>query len=169
MSELSFGPETVRPFGDGIVLAHEVLGERETALRQYIGSIVLRVAGGEELRGANEQPYHSLLDGIKHAKEGEPVAVQMVMSNVMTDTIERTIKAGYISDRVKMEIGQDGELSQHGQSYKSVQANSLRLYYGNALMFNRTKAEMRNAYRLQELIKNKPSPATPDSSPTSRK
>ncbi len=152
MGELLIGSEKARPLGNGTVLAHEVLGERDTVLKQYIGNVALGVVYGEELQVTNEQPYNSLLDGIKHAKEGEPSAVKMVMANVITDMIERTIKAGYISDRVRMEIGRDGELSQYGQSYLSVQANSLRSSYGHDLMFSRTKAEARNAYRLQELI-----------------
>lgn len=152
MGELLIGPEKARPFNGGSVLVQEVLGERDALFRQYVGAIASSVVAGHEIKVSHDQPYSSLLEGIRYAKEGEPAAIKMVMANAKTDMIERTIKAGYISDSVKMEIGPDGFLSQYGQSYLSVQANSLRSTHGHDLMFDRTKAEARNAYRLQELI-----------------
>lgn len=113
------------------------------------GSVVLN----ETVVLDDQQPYHSLLEGIKKAAQGDNLAYQLVKANVASDVIERTIKAGFITPKIHLDINQDGSLSQYGQSYLSIQANSLLHSKHHEVMRSRTEAEARNAFRLEEMAR----------------
>ena len=96
------------------------------------------------------QPIESLHDAIQKATEGDPVARRMVETNVRTDVIERTIKAGHVL-KVDLHVDEAGEILQHGQNIESVQANSLRYVSNSWQMRERTEAEATNAFRIAQL------------------
>lgn len=95
------------------------------------------------------RPIESLYDAIQLAAEGDPMAYDMVQTNVRTDVIERTIKAGHVI-KVDLHVNEAGIIQQHGQSMESVQANSLRLASSMWQMRERTEAEATNAFRIKE-------------------
>ncbi len=116
---------------------------------QFIGAVAL----GEnvitsEVRSAKAW---SLQDAIHEAANGNHEARKMTETNVKTDVVERTLKAGHVID-VPMEIGRDGEIRQYGQSAADIQANSLRFATKDPQMRARTEVETRNMFRIQEAL-----------------
>jgi len=97
-----------------------------------------------------EVRFMSLKEAISEAAAGNKTARRMVETNVRTDVIERTIKAGHIL-RVELETDQHGAVLQHGQTMESVQANTLRYASDVPEMRSRTQAETRNSYRIENL------------------
>jgi hypothetical protein len=97
------------------------------------------------------QPIESLYDAIQLAAEtGSEEAYSMIRTNVAADVVERTIKAGHITE-VELHVDEAGRIQQFGQSMEMVQANSLRLMAdGSPQMLERTKAEALNTFRIQE-------------------
>jgi hypothetical protein len=106
-----------------------------------------------EIVELDDYSCRSLLDGINKAASGDEEAYQLVKANVASDVIERTIKAGFITSKVQMNIGCDGSLSQHGQSYLTIQANSLLQAKNHPVMRSRTESEARNAFRMEEMVR----------------
>lgn len=98
-----------------------------------------------------EKPIESLFDAIRRAAEGDKQAEKVIELNARTDVIERTIKVGHVMDPVPLFINEQGKVVQHGQSYDSIQANSLRHAAENPIMRARTEAEARNAFRTERL------------------
>jgi len=140
---LEFSPE--------VVLVPDLKGDlliRHRAAR-FIGQSIV----GREVELNDGQPRHSLLDGLNQAVSGDHQARKMVEANVMSDVLERTIKCGFVTDKVHLSLEEDGSLSQHGQGYLSVQANSLAQARSHPIMLERTKAESRNAFRLEDLAR----------------
>lgn len=88
----------------------------------------------------------SLHDAIQKAAEGNPEARRLVESNVRTDIMERTRKAGHVN-REPLMVDEAGRIQQFGQSLESVQANSIRYAANTGQMFNRTRAEAANTFR----------------------
>lgn len=101
----------------------------------------------------SDEPVKSenLRDGIHWAAWGNSEARRMIETDVLTDMIERTIKSGHVM-KVGIEIGQDGELLQHGQRLKSVYAMALRHASESWQIEERTKAETRNGFRIKDLL-----------------
>jgi hypothetical protein len=97
----------------------------------------------------NVDPIESLYEGIKRGANRDPEAIKMVKTNARTDVIERTIKAGHVMS-VDLMVDENGKIRQHGQSMDSVQANSLRFAASSKQMRERTEAETRNAFRIEE-------------------
>ena len=126
----------------------EVLDERQTLDQtiRFAGSVLVERAVELE----EEAPVNSLMEALKLASQGDETAVNLVRADVATDLMERTIKAGFVSTS-RMEINADGQLVQYGQSYRSVQANSLR-YSAHPVMRERVWAETKNYFRLEKLI-----------------
>ncbi len=126
----------------------EVLDERQTLDQtiRFAGSVLVE----QLVELAENAPANSLMDALRLARQGDQRAVSLVRANVATDLMERTIKAGFVSIS-KMEITKDSQLFQHGQSYRSVQANSLR-YTSQPVMRERVWAETKNYFRLEKLI-----------------
>lgn len=121
---------------------------REKAAR-FIGKIATEENGYVESIQPNSS-ISSLHEAIQRASEGDPTALSMVETNVKTDVIERTIKAGHVMTPVPLSIMPDGSIMQYGQSIKSIQANSLRYAAEHPVMRQRTEAEARNAFRIEE-------------------
>lgn len=116
----------------------------------FIGSVLC----GQEakLTPAEHQPAtkptESLYDALKLIEQRhDPEALEMVRMNVLTDRVERQIKAGHIGQKIALHEDENGRIQQFGQSIESVQANSLRQASPN--MLPRVKAEARNAFRIQ--------------------
>jgi hypothetical protein len=114
---------------------------------RFIGAVAL----GEE-RGnieSNGVEQYSLMNAIHAAAEGDPTAQKLVETNVHTDVVERTIKSGHIL-KVSLETNEAGQILQHGQTAESIQANSLRFAADSWQMRERTEAETRNMFRIDE-------------------
>ena len=127
--------------------------EAESAIRSKVAWLAGSLAMNEAVNLNINQPFNSLYDGIKQAALGDPLAYQLVQTNVTTDVIERTIKAGFVLPKVHLDIGLDGSLSQNGQGYLTIQANSLAQTKHHPIMRARTEAEARNAFRIEELAR----------------
>lgn len=128
--------------------------DRRERAAQFIGNVLIE----HETADAHEahlfvQPIESLFDAVQKAAEGDQQAYRMVETNVKTDVIERTMKAGHINS-VNLMVDAAGRIQQHGQSMESVQANSLRFAADNWQMRERTEAETRNSFRIQELYED---------------
>jgi hypothetical protein len=98
-------------------------------------------------------PLESLHEAVQAAAEGNEQAMKLIETNVKTDVVERTIKSGHVMS-VDLMVDEAGKIRQHGQSLDSVQANSLRYAANSRQMRERTEAETRNAFRIEELYKN---------------
>lgn len=108
------------------------------------------VATGAEAEIIHEtgQPM-SLSESICRAANGDFEALQSVCTNVRSDVIERSIKKGHVT-KVVQRVDAEGHILQHGQSGRSIQANSLRFASQNPKMLPRTKAETRNLFRIED-------------------
>lgn len=111
------------------------------------------VRGAVELPATSETSTTSLLDALRLARGGDPVARRLVETNVRTDMVERSIKAGHIME-VELDVDADGHVSQYGQTNEAIQANSLRFAGKNLQMRERTEAETRNMYRIEQLLQH---------------
>jgi hypothetical protein len=89
------------------------------------------------------------MDAIQRAAEGNVEAYNMILTNVRTDVVERTLKAGHITE-VPLEVTGAGEMLQYGQTAADIQANSLRFAANSPQMRERTEAETRNMFRITE-------------------
>jgi hypothetical protein len=127
-------------------MAEDSLTRAKTA--SFIGSVL---SGNYLETKYIEKPTNSLFEAIQKAYHGDAEAYKMIETNVRTDAVERTIKTGIVMDKVSVVRGEDGQPMQHGQSFASIQANSLRLMAGHSVMESRTKAEARNAFRIPAL------------------
>lgn len=122
-----------------------------TQAAEFIGAVTM----GHEVDFAPEtiSPIESLYDAVIMAAEGNKTALEMVKTNVRTDVIERTIKAGHIM-KVDLMVDEAGQIMQHGQSIKSVHANSLLFASNSWQMRERTEAETTNAFSIQRLYED---------------
>ncbi len=115
---------------------------------QFIGSCL----ADREMRLGDEshldkEPIESLYDAIQKAAEGDDGARSMVKMNVATEAIELTQKVKHINV-ISQDIDQASRIRQHGQSQRSIQANSIRYVSGNEKMRPRVSAEVRNSFRV---------------------
>ncbi len=99
------------------------------------------VVGKDAERPIIERPesvsyYTTLLDALKSAAIGDKRATKNVWTNVMTDTVERTIKAGHVIS-VELETNEQGAIKQYGQYMDDVHSNSLRRTDTNTVMWDR--------------------------------
>ncbi len=92
----------------------------------------------------------SLWGAIRHARTGDPEADALIYANAKSDVIERSIKAGMVT-KVDMEVN-GNRVVQHGQNYRSVLVNSLKYMDYNPIVRRRTKAEVRNGFRMEKLL-----------------
>lgn len=94
----------------------------------------------------------TLQEAIERAKQGDPVAVKFLDTNILSDMLERSVKAGLVIETF-VETLPNGETFQHGQTGDQTQANSL-LYASNSWQIReRTEAETRNKFRIDMLHK----------------
>lgn len=136
-----------------VIKVPEIAGDVELRNRaaEFIGQAVLRSTAYRETKYIEDS--YSLMDAIHAAAEGSVEAYEMVRNNVSTDMIERTLKSGHIT-KVKLQVNNMGEIVQHGQTAADIQKNSLRYASNYAQMRERTEAEVRNMYRLEEAYKH---------------
>lgn len=109
------------------------------------------VGGAAEIEYTRQTDETSLMEAIHRAREGDPIARRMVEANVRSDAIERTIKAGHVMKKVKLEVNGRGQVLQYGQTAESIQINSLRYASQAPQIRERTEPEVRNMYRIEEL------------------
>lgn len=134
-------------------LAPIELASSEQEIANRVASLAGRLALRDSLTIDDNYPISSLAEAIKSAAQGDDQAVQLIKANVSTDVIERTIKAGFVSPKMHADIGSDGSISQYGQSYLTIQANSLVQSQNHLIMKKRTESEARNALRIEELAR----------------
>ncbi len=146
------GPRFVEPLPD-IVLVPEMASDDLTRRRaaRFIGAIVTNSSVELVESPSIEHPIESLFDGLQRAAEGDQEAKAMVYMNASTDAIERTLKSGHVGKKVPLMIDEQGKIQQFGQSFETINANSLRFASGNPTMRARTEAETRNAFRIEQL------------------
>lgn len=92
----------------------------------------------------------SLHEALQRASAGDEIARQLITTNVRTDVVERTIKAGHIMT-VGLEVDVQGKVWQHGQTMDSIQANTLTFASDQPAMRRRSEAEVRNSFRIENL------------------
>ncbi|MDB5170798.1 MAG: hypothetical protein JWO35_492 [Candidatus Saccharibacteria bacterium] len=90
----------------------------------------------------------SLYEKIHSAANGDEEARKLIYINVLSDMVERSIKAGIVME-VPLEVDESNTVSQFGQSLESVNANTLLYASANKKMLARSKAEARNAFRIK--------------------
>ncbi|HSX23881.1 MAG TPA: hypothetical protein VLE74_02160 [Candidatus Saccharimonadales bacterium] len=119
--------------------------QRAKRLMRANGSLAV---AGELPKKSDQHPgiSHNLLEGIRLAAAGDANGINMVDQNIEADYIERSFKAGSITEVDLRADGQNG-LGQHGQSLDSVNGNSLRFVGRTWQMRERLQAEARNKYR----------------------
>jgi hypothetical protein len=96
--------------------------------------------------------FGSLHEALPRAYTGDEIARQLITTNVRTDVIERTIKAGHIMT-VDLEVDGNGKIWQHGQAMNSIQANTLAYASDQPTMRQRSEAEVRNSFRIENLLR----------------
>ena len=112
---------------------------------RFIGSVLLEES--VELENTVRQDL-SLLDALHEARNGNEQARKMVQINAATDVMERTFKAGHVTE-VILEQDDNGTLFQYGQSMQEVYANSFRYMDPSPQMHKRLEAEALNGHRIQ--------------------
>lgn len=95
----------------------------------------------------------SLLEAAKWARTGDRTARKVVETNVLTDLIERSIKAGHVMS-VDLEVTADDKVMQHGQLMDDVHVNALRFASELPQMRGRAEAETRNGARIEVAQQN---------------
>lgn len=118
--------------------------QRAKRLMRASGS--LAVVGALPEKNLESGASHSLLAAIHLAAAGDADAINMIDQNVEADYIERSFKAGAITE-VDLQTSDQTGLGQHGQSLDSVNSNSLRFVGRIRQMRERLAAEARNKYR----------------------
>ncbi|MEO6760783.1 MAG: hypothetical protein ABI220_00185 [Candidatus Saccharimonadales bacterium] len=154
-SELDEQPEPCREVED--YLQQEASEFRQLGLerisRAKAEKFIGMVATGAEVEVGithDKTPRNtSLLDSIRAAASGDQEALRSVTLNVKTDFMERSIKAGHVT-QINQSVDSSGHIEQHGQTGQSIQANSLRYTTKNPKMRPRVEAETRNLFRLEE-------------------
>ena len=126
-------------------LAADVFTRHQAA--RFIGRVALEpnVAVAPEVSRVG-----SLHEALQRARAGDDTARQLITTNVRTDVVERTIKAGFIM-AVALEVDSQGKVWQHGQTMDSIQANTLTYATDQPAMRRRSEAEVRNSFRIENL------------------
>ena len=108
---------------------------------RFIGHIASQSVIETNAALAEAEPHTSLYEAMKTGNR------DLVRANTDTNMIEIAFKAGFVMD-VTLTEDENGHTHQHGQSTKSVQANNLMHGTTSGPMFERSKAETRNTFRL---------------------
>ncbi len=123
---------------------HEAL-VRTDELYRRIGSLTLTAE-------RTHTPTMSLFEATKRAAEGDQGSRKLLVANARTDYTERMIKAGHVM-KVHQEVNAAGQIIQHGQTAEQVQENTLRYANKNPHIVSRTRAETKNAYTIEGLLR----------------
>ena len=97
---------------------------------------------------ASKSRSASLLEAAQRARIGDKTARKVVETNVLTDLIERSIKAGHVMS-VDLEVNSANKVVQHGQLMDDVHINALRFASEKPQMRGRAEAETRNGVRIE--------------------
>lgn len=97
------------------------------------------------------EPIKDLDQAIKLAAI-DPVAQQMVETNVKAEALEQTLKAGHIT-KANLQFDSSLEIYQHNQTLRSINANALLLANTHSQMRHRLEAETLNTFILQRLFR----------------
>ena len=100
-----------------------------------------------------DSAYATLIEAIYAASHGEKEARQSVEMNVLTDVVERTIKAGHVM-KVAYSASESGKIKQYGQEMDDVYINSLRYASAMPQMRRRAEAETRNGSRIENYYRS---------------
>lgn len=92
----------------------------------------------------------TLMEAIHQAAQGNQEARNMVAANVRTEAIEITYKAGFVI-QTELQINEQGQTIQFGQTAEDMQLNSLRYASNNEIIRPRSQAEVRNSMRIEDL------------------
>lgn len=125
---------------------------RAERLIRSVGSTALKneIENSQQFTPERKHEYDNLMDAIHAASRGDTQARLVVESNVRTDVVERTIKAGHVM-QVKLDVDESGRISQHGQTLENIHLNALRFAAHSPEMRARTEAETRNGVRIENL------------------
>lgn len=126
----------------------EFIRARAERLIRRAGELSITHTFTEEQSGENLPRYGSLMEAVHAAADGDMQARKVVETNVRTDVVERTIKAGHITE-VEMSVDENGRIWQHGQAMDDVYVNSLRYASAGWQMRERAEAETRNGSRIE--------------------
>lgn len=137
-----------------VIAVPETAADAESRYRaaDFIGRVAINAGRPSDDEVLAVKPIESLHQAIHEAADGNVEARKMVEMNVRTDVIERTMKSGHVI-KVGLMVDEAGNIQQHGQSMRSVQANSLRFAADSWQMKERVEAETTNSFRLQRLYK----------------
>jgi len=134
-----------------VYLAREASHERFTQARfkRWLGSLSFRRT--VEVKSTQESVDDTnLLEKIREAKAGSAEALGMVGINVSTAVTEACFKDRHVTE-VTLEVGDDGELFQFGQSMLGVHANALTMRPGrHSILQEITHIEALNGHRIKD-------------------
>ena len=117
-----------------------------------VGKSALKTVDIEPVQEVESSPQiNSLHEAIHGAAWGDENARNLVTKNFYTDVVERIYKKGNIT-KTDLNINEDGEIVQFGQSMQSVYENSLIYASATPKIRQRSEAEARNGFRLQQAI-----------------
>lgn len=116
---------------------------------------IIRSVGGcavEAVSTSEAGETGSLYEALQSASLGNEEAKKMLRVNATTDLFERMVKAGFV---ISVELGQNeqGQIVQHGQTAEQIQRNSLMYGSKNAKMQRRYAAEVNNAMRIEQSVR----------------
>lgn len=117
--------------------------QRQAAMR-FIGDILMRDSVEVQTVLADAEPHTSLLEALQSGNRA------LVRANAWATMIEIALKAGHVTE-VILEKDAAGHIHQHGQSLKSVQANTLVHGAAGGKMYGRFEAETTNTFRMEAL------------------
>jgi len=112
--------------GEAVELTDVIEGEPRTLeVAQALGSAVVadEAENSHELRNDEASRSKNLMEATRKAREGDLVAKAMVRANVATDRVERTFKS-QVTLNVRLQVDENGEWLQNGQSYDAVHENA---------------------------------------------
>lgn len=125
----------------------ERLIQRAAALA--VGYTVEPADQSETFSGPESAMFANLMEALQAARAGDATALQAVETNVRTDMVERTIKAGHVMTPVELRTDANGKIWQFGQSMDDVHMNALRYTADDPRTRSRTEAEARNGARIE--------------------
>ncbi len=123
---------------------------RADRLIRRAGSLAMRqeVSIGSISKEFSQSSNASLLEAAKRARTGDLTARKVVVTNVLTDLIERSIKAGHVLS-VYLEVNAANKIMQYGQLMDDVYVNALRFASELPQMRGRAEAETLNGARIE--------------------
>ncbi|MDB5181897.1 MAG: hypothetical protein JWP13_660 [Candidatus Saccharibacteria bacterium] len=120
----------------------------ERLIRRASAAIIAEEVELVEICSEAPVRYASLFEAIQCAANGDERARKLITADVQTDTGERTIKAGNITE-IELTTDEDGNIWQYGQEMDDVYVNALRYAADGWQMRERSEIEARNGTRIK--------------------